>query len=209
MVGGGGHASDVLGVVEAGADQTIEIIGIVDDGDIDTARFCGRGVRQIGTVGEADTTGATHFVLGLGWPAVRSDVAAKLDGSDLLPVSLRHPSASVAIHSSLGEGTVLFGHCSVAPMVEVGRHAHIGHLAIVGHDSRLGDFASVMPGAVVSGGCEVGPRTTIGTNATVIEGVSIGPDILVGAGAVVVDDLTTPGTYVGQPARPIGERAGR
>jgi len=46
----------------------------------------------------------------------------------------------------------------------------------------------------------VGNRVSIGSNATIMP-VRISDDVVIGAGAVVTRDITTPGTYAGNPAR--------
>jgi acetyltransferase-like isoleucine patch superfamily enzyme len=46
----------------------------------------------------------------------------------------------------------------------------------------------------------IGNRVSIGSNATIMP-VRIADDVVIGAGAVVTRDITTPGTYAGNPAR--------
>ena len=46
----------------------------------------------------------------------------------------------------------------------------------------------------------IGNRVSIGSNATIMP-VRIVDDVVIGAGSVVTKDITTPGTYAGNPAR--------
>ncbi len=46
----------------------------------------------------------------------------------------------------------------------------------------------------------IGDRVSIGSNATILP-VRICDDVVIGAGAVVTKDISTPGTYAGNPAR--------
>jgi len=48
----------------------------------------------------------------------------------------------------------------------------------------------------------IGDRVYIGSNATILP-VTICSDVVIGAGAVVTRDILAPGTYAGNPARPI------
>jgi acetyltransferase-like isoleucine patch superfamily enzyme len=48
----------------------------------------------------------------------------------------------------------------------------------------------------------IGNKVYIGSNATILP-VSICDDVVIGAGAVVTKDIIEPGTYVGNPARPL------
>jgi acetyltransferase-like isoleucine patch superfamily enzyme len=46
---------------------------------------------------------------------------------------------------------------------------------------------------------------SIGSNATIMP-VPVADDVVIGAGAVVTRDITTPGTYAGNPARLMATR---
>jgi acetyltransferase-like isoleucine patch superfamily enzyme len=46
----------------------------------------------------------------------------------------------------------------------------------------------------------IGNRVSIGSNATIMP-VRIADDVVIGAGSVVTKDITTSGTYAGNPAR--------
>ena len=74
----------------------------------------------------------------------------------------------------------------------------------MGHDTVIGAFSSVMPGAVLSGDVRVGQGVLVGTNATVLEGRTIGDGARIGAGAVVTTDVPAGVTVLGVPARIAG-----
>jgi acetyltransferase-like isoleucine patch superfamily enzyme len=52
----------------------------------------------------------------------------------------------------------------------------------------------------------IGNRVSIGSNATIMP-VRIADDVVIGAGAVVTKDMTTAGTYAGNPARRLRSKA--
>ena len=70
-------------------------------------------------------------------------------------------------------------------------------------DAEIGAYATVLPGANVSGNVSVGEGVLLGADATVIQGVTIGRNTIVGAGATVVRDLPADCTAVGTPAVPL------
>ena len=74
------------------------------------------------------------------------------------------------------------------------------------HDSHLGAFASLAPGAITGGGVEIGARSFVGLGAQLIHGVSIGADTVVGAGALVLHPLPDGVVAYGAPARVIRSR---
>ena len=111
------------------------------------------------------------------------------------PSAVNHGAAT-------GPGCLLAERTVVAPFARLGTGVVLRPGAMVGHHNRIGDGAYLAPGAVLSGFCEVGARAFLGTGALVRDGVRIGADVVVGMGAVVTRDLTEPGVYIGNPARP-------
>lgn len=209
LVGGGGHASDVLQAVEAvnSVRLTYEVVGVLDDHDVEPSRFVGRSVAHIGTIEDVAGIDAA-YVLCLGWPWTRHAVARRIGerGSPAPPIV--HPSADVGVGVELGPGSVVLGHSHLSPFVRFGAHAVVSYNASVGHDTTFGDHASVMPNAAVSGDVTGGHRVLVGTGSTVREGVRLGDDVRIGAGAAVVGDVDTGLTVVGVPAQPPQSTAG-
>lgn len=205
LLGAGGHASDVLGVIEAinGLRTTFEVIGLLDDDSAaDPLRFAERGVGILGPMAMLEALGAA-WVAAVGYPGPRRRVVTAARATGLPPVTLVSPGADVGLRVHMGAGTVVMGAARLSPRACVGEHVLVSYLSAVGHDSVIGDGASVMPGAMVSGGVEVGAGAVIGTNAAVLEGIRIGDHAVVGAGAVVVEDVAPGVTVLGVPARPV------
>ena len=203
LIGGGGHASDVLQAVEAinAARPTYHVVGVLDDHDVDPRRFAGRGVAHLGPV-DALATVEAAYVLCLGWPWTRYALAQRVGQRARPAPPIVHPSADVGVGVELGPGSVVLGHAHLSPFVRFGAHTLVSYGASVGHDTAFGDHASVMPNAAVSGQVVGGQRVLIGTGAVVREGVRLGDDVRIGAGAAVVADVAAGLTVVGVPARP-------
>ncbi len=204
LVGGGGHASDVLQAIEAAneRERRWRVVGILDDDHIDARRFAGRGVSQIGTVDDIGAVDAC-FVLCVGWPWVREQIVRRIGSRAQTAPPIVHPGADVGVGVELGPGSVVLGNAHVSPMVRLGPHSLVSYVASVGHDCVFGGFASVMPGAAVSGDVIAGDGVLVGTGAVVREGVRLGDRVRIGAGAAVVGDVGNGLTVVGVPARPI------
>ncbi len=211
LVGCGGHASDVLSVVEACNRLEIryEVIGYLDDDPLPNARrVAARGISHLGGIDD-DFVLRAPLLLGIGYPLPRRAVADRLRArGGRLADPVVHPRAELATGVELGPGAVVFPGVQVGPLARVGEGAMLGRGAVVGHDTVISDYASVMPAAVLSGGCTVGAGALVGTNATVLEGVSIGEGARLGAGAVLTRDLPAGATAVGVPARVVsGDRS--
>ena len=76
----------------------------------------------------------------------------------------------------------------------------------VDHDNSLGDFVHVSVGTHLAGTVKVGNHTWVGAGAVVSNNITITDSCMIGAGAVVVKDIVQSGTYVGVPARLIGDK---
>ena len=117
--------------------------------------------------------------------------------------SVVHPSASVSTGAVVACGSYIGPHAVVISGTRIGRGAIINTNATIEHDCMLGAWVHVAPGAVLCGTVALGEGVFIGANAVVRQGVSIAPWVVVGCGAVVIENITEPGTYVGNPVHKI------
>jgi sugar O-acyltransferase (sialic acid O-acetyltransferase NeuD family) len=204
LVGGGGHASDVLQAIEALNDSghSYVVVGLLDDVEVDPRRFVGRGVHQVGSVEDLGDIDA-QFVVAAGWPGTRRALVERIGDRGTPAEAIVHPKADVGVGVELGAGTVLLGGAHVSPMVRLGEHGLVSYGATVGHDTIFGAFASVMPNAAVSGDVVAGEDVLVGTGASVLHGLHLGHRSQVGAGAAVIADVPDDVTVVGVPARPL------
>jgi sugar O-acyltransferase (sialic acid O-acetyltransferase NeuD family) len=200
LVGGGGHASDVLSVIE---DLELDAeIGLVADVPIDLGRFECRGVGQWGLLSDIPTLRATHYVMGIGFSQPRMAVENRVQAYGLEPLTLVHPSAWVHRAATLGEGSVIMPGAVVSALAKLGRHVCVHHNSVIGHDAVLGDFVTVLPGASISGDTHLEEASMIGSGAVVIEKRRVGAKAIVGAGAVVTRDVPAGVVVTGVPAVP-------
>lgn len=200
LVGGGGHASDLLGLIERLASDGLEAEVYVGDDDWQrTDRFEGRAAILC-TI-DAALEASDVFIAAAGYPGPRTTLVERALGKGAKPsVALCHPSAEVSTGASVEAGSVVQGQAWLSPLVEIGRHAYVGYGAKVGHDTTVGSFSSLMPGCFVGGDCTIGEGVLIGAGATVVQGISIGARAVVGAGATVLCDVAPGETVVGSPA---------
>lgn len=135
-------------------------------------------------------------VIAIGNPQGRKKIADQIETNG----NVIHKTA---ITSTYSNGMILCPYAVITTNVSAGIHLHMNLHSDIGHDSIIGDYVTLSPGARVSGKCKIGNCVYIGTNAMVREGISVCDNVTIGAGSVVVKDITEPGVYVGIPAKKI------
>lgn len=114
-----------------------------------------------------------------------------------------HPRAWVADRVAIGGGSIIYPGVLIDVDVQLGRHNILNKASTVGHDTVIGDFVTIAPGANLGGQVTIGQGCDFGINSATIQGLSIGDWVRVGAGAAVVKNLPSHVTAVGVPAKVI------
>lgn len=208
IIGAGGFGRETADVIYA-INATVqpeakwELLGIYDDepSEANLTRLQDRGVPYLGPLPKSSSGRGINFIVGIGRPRVRKQVADRIEKLGWSPATLVHPAAVIGTKVDIGPGTVICSGVQVSTNVQVGRHVHVNPNATIGHDAFLSDFVSVNPAATVSGEVRVGPRTLLGANSIVLQGLIVGQDALVGAAACAVRDVASGATVKGVPAR--------
>jgi acetyltransferase-like isoleucine patch superfamily enzyme len=118
--------------------------------------------------------------------------------------------------------------CFIGPFTEIQKgvrigarsrvqsHSFICELVTIGDDCFVGHGVMFINDPFATGGpaggrrqlwreTMIGNRVSIGSNATIMP-VRIADDVVIGAGSVVTRDITTAGSYAGNPARRLPPR---
>lgn len=113
-----------------------------------------------------------------------------------------HPTALLMSENiEIGIGSFIGAYSILTTNITIGNHAILNRGNQIGHDSRIGDFFSAMPGAIVSGNVVIGTNVYMGNNSSIREKITVGSNAIIGANAAVVKNIITGGTYVGVPAK--------
>lgn len=105
------------------------------------------------------------------------------------------PFVEIQSNVVIGNRTRVQSHSFICSNVSIGADCFIGHGVMFTNDKFVDrklskDFLDT----------RIGNKVYIGSNSTILP-VTICDDVVIGAGAVVTQDITEPGTYVGNPAR--------
>lgn len=143
-----------------------------------------------------------QVVFGLASPTSKRAIytAIRKQGYGTFP-SVVSPLATVSPMARLSEGCVLLGWTGVATGVHLGVCCYVDALCTIGHNTRVGDFSSIMSAVNVSGECHVGLECWLGVKSAILQGVSVGDGATVGAGSLVFRDVASGTTVAGNPAR--------
>jgi UDP-3-O-[3-hydroxymyristoyl] glucosamine N-acyltransferase len=142
---------------------------------------------------------------------IHSGAVLGADGLGFLPVAGKYRkvphvgTVTVADDVEIGAGTTI--DRATVGVTSIGAGSKIDNLVHVGHNVHLGKDCVVAGQAGLGGSARVGDRVRLAGRAGVLDHVRVGDDVTVGAGSVVFADLSEPGTYWGQPARPFAQAA--
>ncbi|KAB0490638.1 acetyltransferase [Pseudomonas vancouverensis] len=120
--------------------------------------------------------------------------------------TLISPYATVGVGAQVGEGSFIAHHAHIGPMAKVGRGCIINTGAIVEHECTVGQYTHVSVGAVIAGRSRIGECCFLGAGSTVIDGLQVADHVVLGAGACAHRNLEIAGTYVGVPAKMLGDK---
>ena len=201
VIGAGGHGRDVLDAALAGGRR---VLGFVDE----DAALGGTVVGGLPVLGGLDSMlekrDRVEVVVAIGRPQVKQRLDAWLREHGVrIAEPIVHPGAWLARGASLEEGVVVLAGAAIQADARLRRLSYVHAVSHVGHDTAVGEYASLHPGAQLGGEVDVGRGAFIGIGASILPRVRIGEWATVGGGALVHRDVADGATVVGVPARNI------
>lgn len=148
-------------------------------------------------------------IVGIGFPAARSTVAARYRQAGFRLPTMIHPSSVFDGTSSAGTGCVVAAGVVVSCDVALADDVLLNWNVTVGHDTTIGTGSVLNPGANIGGATTIGQQVLVGSGAQILQGLQVGDGATIGAGAVVTHDVPAGATVVGVPARDLTSRQER
>lgn len=205
VIGAGGHAKVVIATLLAAG--TEEIAGVLDDNpERWGADVLGVPVRGAASEPSLERFGVDRAIIAIGSNPIRAEIARRFDHL-VSWANAVHPTAHLAPGVRLRPGAVVFAGAIAQPDTVIGRHAILNTMCSVDHDSIVGDFAHVGPGARLAGNVEIGEGAFLGVGSSIIPGHSVGAWATIGAGGVVIRDVPRSVIAKGVPAKFDGGRS--
>ena len=134
------------------------------------------GLPVLGTLSDLEMRKSpVSFVIAVGNPEVRSQIAARLRSCGHKPVSVIHSQANLYNGETIrvGSGTIIFPGVHITTDVDVSDNCviHIG--ASLHHNVLIGSCSVIMPRVVLAGNVTVGERVYISPGKTYTHGANI------------------------------------
>ena len=203
IIGTGGHSASIFGLASS---LNFQVSFFLDE---HSAHKEFLGLKVESDIENISNLEDYVFVIAIGDPAQRKMVWHKLMG--FIPLSrfpaIVHESAGVGLNSHVGFGTVVLPFSNIGPFAEVGDFCILNTASDLEHQSKLGSFGALAPGAKVGGNVQIGTGSWIGMNACVKQGITIGNDSVVGANSYVDKNLSSNIVAYGTPAKVVRNRS--
>jgi sugar O-acyltransferase (sialic acid O-acetyltransferase NeuD family) len=191
VFGAGGMGKEVDWIADANQDK-LELAYFVDDNK--AINFCNdKAVYH-------ECTSEHPLIISIAEPKLRKQLVNR-HSPEVKYINLI--SDTVKIHSTvqIGCGCILGFDVILSCEVKVGNHIIINARTIIGHDSNIKDFVSLMYNVSISGNVSIGEGTLIGSGAVILPNIKIGKWCKIGAGAVITKDIPDYSVIVGVPGK--------
>lgn len=189
LIGNGGHAREVMAQMGYQLDRFVDD-QYVDEHTLPLSQFDPK--KHIAMVAVADSRD-------------RYDIIQRLPKETQF-FTFIHPTALLMEDIEIGEGSFIGAYSILTTNIKIGKHAILNRGNHIGHDCRIGDYFSAMPGAIVSGNVTIYSLVYMGTNSSIREKLSIHSLTTIGMNSAVVKHIERSGVYVGIPTKKIEDK---
>lgn len=202
IVGSGGFAREVKWLIDVcnEADKRWNVIGWISSEKI------GSIVAGLPVLGSDEWiityTKPIDVVIGIGNGILRGKIVDRYRGnSNISFPNIIAPNALIGPSVKMGCGCIITSCCVLTVDITIGNFLISNLSTTIGHDTIIGDYVTLYPGAHISGSVTLGKCASIGTGAVVLQGLTIGANTFIGAGAAVIKDIPEECVAVGVPAK--------
>lgn len=200
IVGAGGFGREVLSWVLAMANPEWNIVGFLDS---NTSALDGKNM-PLGVVGDPATWEPQSdevFLCGIGDSGTRLRVCGELRERGARFVSVVHPTVTLGLNASIGDGCVVAPHAVISVNATLDDFVLVNIAASVGHDTVVGAGATISSHCDLMGYARLGRGAFMGSHSCVLPSIIVGEFATVGAGSAVVRKVAARTTVMGVPAQ--------
>nr|MBQ4455197.1 hypothetical protein [Clostridia bacterium] len=191
IVGAGDLGREIVWLIEDinKVKPTYVILGFLDDDEEKVGKefFGYKVLGKLGQLEELRKKTPLTAVLAIQQGSIRKKIVE--EHSDFSHwESIIHPSAVVAVSSSIGTGSILFPQVTVSVGTRLGRFGLYYIRSTVCNDCNIGDYVSIMSGTIVLEDVEVGDECFLSAGSCIHPQVKIGKRSHIGIKATVKAD---------------------
>ena len=185
LYGYGGHAREVASQIDQ------EVTFFVDD------EYSNDIAKPISSFDPSEY----KMMVAVGDSKTRFDIVQKLP-KETIYFTFIHPTSLILDDNIIiGSGCFIGAYCILTTNITLGDHSILNRGVQIGHDTKIGNYFSAMPGSVVSGNVTIYDCVYLGTNSSIKEKLSIHSLSTIGLNSGVVKDIKEPGVYGGTPSK--------
>ena len=169
IIGAGGHARVVADA--AFSNSTIEIIGFLDDGDIDNIL----GVSKLGKISDIEKFREYKFHIALGNNRLRKELSEKIGVENL--ITIVHPNAYLSKDLKIGNGCYIGANVVMNSKSQLGNSVIVNTGSIVEHDCILENYSHLSYGVLLGSGVTVKEEVYVDMGEVIKRGITVERDI--------------------------------
>ncbi len=132
---------------------------------------------------------------------IRERVQTTLTNKGVQFETLIAPYLPIPPSAKIGKGCVIFGNVSISVNTDIGDGVFLNTGVTIGHDVKLHNYTTIMPGTGISGECEIGEKVYIGGHAFIVPKRKVGNSAVIAAGSIVFRNVKAHTTVIGNPAK--------
>lgn len=207
LVGAGAFGLEVWSWLKSSKGYNEDFIfkGFIDS-KIDNFRcehFCNGKI--LGNIEDYQIESNDVFVCTIGDPIIKERIILNLTKKGAKFINLIHQSAILFNNVQLATGIIVSPNCIISNSAQIHAHVSINLFCSIGHDTEIGEFSVLSSHCDITGYVRMGKGVFLGSSVSIVPNTSIADYVKVGAGAVVFRPIRKMGTYIGNPAKRLGQ----